>query len=232
MAEKVEQLVVYREKFAEILPKVERWHQMAIQHSRIAIYCAACCGQELIHRKKEIGHGGWMQFLKVLPFSDQTARNYMDLAAKWQQRVGQIPNGVWNLDAKTLLAGGSRTFVELGDAQIVELSEATSQAVGETTLRQLYFDWGIVKAPHRPGGDVRKDKGGKMKAPTEEEIQQTYRVEWTRLLEDITEHGRRQRTYVHLEDGELENHRAGLAYVVSELDDEIKRRANAKKGKK
>ena len=231
MAEKVEQLVVYREKFAEILPKVERLHQVAIQHSRIAIYCAACCGQELIRRKKEIGHGGWMQFLKVLPFSDQTARNYMDLAAKWQQRLGQIPNA-FGISDEMLLEGSKSSIIELSADHATEIAEATSQAVGETTLRQLYFDWGIVKAPHRPGGDVRKDKGAKMKAPTEEEIQQTYRVEWTRILEDITEHGRRQRTYVHLEDGELENHRAGLAYVVSELDDEIKRRGNAKKGRK
>jgi hypothetical protein len=231
MAEKTEQLVVYREKFAEILPKVERWHQMAIQHSRIAIYCAACCGQELIHRKKEVGHGGWMQFLQVLPFSSETARRYMNLAVEWKDRVGQIPTAV-GISGDRLLDGVKSSIIELSADHATEIAEATTQAVGETTLRQLYFDWGIVNAPHRPGGDVRKDKGAKMKAPTEEEIQQTYRVEWTRILEDVTEHGRRQRTYVHLEDGELENHRAGLAYVVSELDGEIKRRANAKKGKK
>jgi hypothetical protein len=232
MAEKTEaQLVAYREEFAEILPAVARWHEMAIKHSRIAIWCAAVCGQELIERKKAIGHGGWMKFLKVLPFSGDTALRYMETAVQWEKRIGQIPHagGISNPKLITETMGGA---IELSSDQFSEISDATTKAVGDTTLRQLWFAWGICKDYSRPGGDVRKDKGAKMKAPTEEEIQQTYRVEWTRILEDITEHGRRQRTYVHLEDGELEVHRAGLAYVVSELDDEIKRRGNVKKGKK
>jgi hypothetical protein len=232
MAEKTEaQLVAYREEFAEILPTVTRWHEMAIQHSRLAIWFAAVCGQELINQKKKIGHGGWMKYLKVLPFSDDTARRYMETAVEWQKRIGQISE-VCGISNPKLLGETIGSTIELSSDQYKEIAEATSKAVGDTTLRQLWFAWGICKDYSRPGGDVRKDKGAKMKAPTEEEIQQTYRVEWTRILEDITEHGRRQRTYVHLEDGELENHRAGLAYVVSELDDEIKRRGNAKKGKK
>lgn len=232
MAERTEaQLVAYREEFAAILPTVTKWHEMAIQHSRLAIWFAAVCGQELIAQKKKIGHGGWMKYLKVLPFSDDTARRYMETAVEWQKRIGQISE-VCGISNPKLLGETTGSTIELSSDQYKEIAEATSKAVGDTTLRQLWFAWGIVKDYSRPGGDVRKDKTAKMKAPTEEEIQQTYRVEWTRILEDVTEHGRRQRTYVHLEDGELENHRAGLAYVVSELDDEIKRRANAKKGKK
>jgi hypothetical protein len=232
MAEKTEaQLVAYREEFAEILPTVTRWHEMAIQHSRLAIWFAAVCGQELINQKKKIGHGGWMKYLKVLPFSDDTARRYMETAVEWQKRIGQISE-VCGISNPKLLGETIGSTIELSSDQYKEIAEATSKAVGDTTLRQLWFAWGICKDYSRPGGDVRKDKGVKMKAPTEAEIQQTYRVEWMRILEDVTEHGRRQRTYVHLEDGELENHRAGLAYVVSELDDEIKRRGNAKKGKK
>jgi hypothetical protein len=89
-------------EFAAILPAVEQWHAMAIRHSRIAIWCAACCGHELLIRKKEIGHGGWMKFLKVLPFSDDTARRYMDLAVEWKTRTGQIPHTVRNLPCPLL----------------------------------------------------------------------------------------------------------------------------------
>lgn len=225
MAKKNTAVEAARSEFAEILPAVERWHSLAVQHSRIAIWCAACCGQELIARKAEIGHGGWMKFLKILPFSDDTARNYMHLAEEWKSRTGQIPNGVRNLDSKALLAGGSKTIIDLPESQIAEIAEHTEEAVGQTTLRQLYFDWGICKPPHRPGGKVG---AGTRSTPTAEEIEATYSEAWRDLVENLTEHGRRQRTHLMLKDGELQAHRDGVKYVLDELDAEIARRA--KKG--
>jgi hypothetical protein len=227
MARTEEQLAVYREEFAEILPTVTRWHEMAVKQSRIAIWCAACCGQELIERRKAIGRGGWMKFLEVLPFSVDTAKRYIDLAVAWKERVGQIPHSA----EFAQIGAPSSKAITLNNDQFSEIYDATTRAVGEVSLRQLYFDWGICKDYSRPGGNVRNNNNPPA-APTEEEIRQVYVVEWASILEKLTEHGRRQRTYVHLEDGELEVHRAGLAYVVSELDDEIKRRGNAKKGKK
>jgi hypothetical protein len=215
---------VMKAEFAEILPAVERWHAMAVRHSRIAIWCAACCGHELLMRKKEIGHGGWMKFLKVLPFSDETARKYMDLAVEWQERTGQIPTGDWNLKP-ALLAGGSRAVLDLTDEQFTEIAEHTHQAVGETTLRQLYFDWGICKPPHRPGGNLRKGEAEPRGALTQEEIYAACAGTWVRIVEDLTEHGRRQKTHIHLTDGEIEAHREGLKRVVDELDAELARRA-------
>jgi hypothetical protein len=213
-------------EFAEILPAVERWHAMAIQHSRIAIWCAACCGQVLIERKKEIGHGGWMKFLKVLPFSADTAERYARLAEEWTVRTGQIPHSVRNLEP-ALLAGGSRAVLELTDDQYTEIAEQTERTVGETTLRQLYFDWGICKAPHRPGGNMRKP-GGTPNTLTPEEIRLAVACEWVRMLNELTEQARRQKTHIHLDDAEIKSHRDGLMYVMQELDAEIARRA--KKG--
>lgn len=213
-------------EFAEILPAVERWHAMAIQHSRIAIWCAACCGHELLIRKKEIGHGGWMKFIKALPFSDDTARRYMDLAVEWKARTGQIPHAVRNLESTAILVGGSRAVIDLPEDQIAEIVEHTTAVVGETTLRQLYFEWGVCKAPHRPGG--RMGKGGTRPTVTPDEIRETYAAEWKRLVEALTQQGRRDKTHLHLTDGELEVHRAGIAYVLAELDAEISRRS--KKG--
>lgn len=223
-----EVVVASKFEFAGALPVVERWHKLAQTHSRLAIWAAACCGHELLGRKADIGHGGWMKFLKALPFSHDTARRYMDLAVAWKQRTGQSPTEI-GASGTRLLEDGKNAAIDIPEDEVKEITDHVNESVGETTLRQLYFDWGIVKAPPKPGGNVRKDKPT---APTEAEIELTYRTEWARILEDLTEHGRRQRTYVHLEDGELENHRAGLAYVVSELDDEIKRRSNAKKGRK
>jgi hypothetical protein len=92
-------------------------------------------------------------------------------------------------------------------------------------LRQLYFDWGICKPPHRPGGKV--GAGGRT-APTAEEVEATYASAWKELVEDLTEQGRRQKTHLLLKDGDLQAHRDGLRYVLDELDAEIARRA--KKG--
>jgi len=213
-------------EFAEILPAVERWHQMAIQHSRIAIWCAACCGQVLIERKKEIGHGGWMKFLKVLPFSADTAERYARLAEEWKVRTGQIPHSVRNLEP-ALLAGGSRAVLELTDDQYTEIAEQTERTVGETTLRQLYFDWGICKPPYKPGGNMRKP-GGTPNTLTPEEIQLAVACEWVRMLNELTEQARRRKSHIHLDDAEIKSHRDGLMYVMGELDAEIARRA--KKG--
>jgi hypothetical protein len=229
MAQRTEaQLAVYREEFAEIIPAVERWHKMAVEHSRIAIWCAACCGHELLIRKKEIGHGGWMKFVQVLPFSDETARKYMDLATEWKDRVGQIPTAGWNLDKTNLLVGGSRAVLDITEEQFTEISNATTQAVGETTLRQLYFDWGICKAPYHPGGNMRKGDGKPAAVPLEM-IQLTWRENWNKMVPEIYDQGIRKKTWVHLEDGELREHAQSLRRVLQELDEEIKRRDGKRK---
>jgi len=228
VAKKGELIEAARAEFAEILPAVERWHEMATRHSRIAIWCAACCGHELMTRKKDIGHGGWMKFIKVLPFSDDTARRYMDLAVEWKERTGQIPHacGISETQREKLLEGVKHSTLELTEDQFCEISEGIHQAVGEKTLRQLYFEWGICKEPHRPGGKMGSHKPRGTASP--EEIRETYAAEWARIVEDLTTQGRREKTFIHLTDGELQAHRDGLGYVVAELDGEIARRA--KKG--
>ena len=230
MTNKAELVLAGKAEFAAILPAVERWHAMAIRHSRIAIWCAACCGQELIERKKAIGHGGWQKFIKVLPFGLTTAQKYMDLAEEWKTRTGQIPTAGGDLKAgimPNLLAGGSRAVIDLDEAQMQEIVDATNQAVGETSLRQLYFDWGICKAPYKPGGNMRKT-GGTPNTLTPEEIQLAVACEWVRMLNELTEQARRQKSHIHLDDAEIKSHRDGLMYVMGELDAEIARRA--KKG--
>jgi hypothetical protein len=73
-------------------------------------------------------------------------------------------------------------------------------------------------------------KGGTRPTVTPDEIRETYAAEWKRLVEGLTQQGRRDKTHLHLTDGELEVHRAGIAYVLAELDAEIGRR-NKKGGR-
>lgn len=226
---KSENVELYRQEFAAVLPVVEHWHKMAVRHSRIAIWCAACCGGELIKRKKEIGHGGWMKFIQVLPFSDETARKYMDLAVEWEKRTGQIPTAV-GISSEKLLEGVSGSTVELTSEQVVEISEATTQAVGEKTLRQLYFDWGICKAPYHPGGNMRGDKP-RPPAPTPDEIRQTWADEWVRVVGDVYDQACRKKTWCHLTDGELAEHTQSIIRVLEELENEADRRKRTGKGR-
>jgi hypothetical protein len=226
-----EKVELYREEFAAVLPAVEHWHKMAVQHSRIAIWCAACCGAELTKRKKEIGHGGWMKFIKTLSFSDDTARRYMNLAEEWESRIGQIPHGVRNLESDNILAGGSRAFIDLDDAQVAEISEATTQAVGSKTLNQLYFDWGICKAPYHPGGNMRGEGAGRPPAPSPDEIRQTWADEWVRVVGDVYDQACRKKTWCHLTDGELAEHTQSIIRVLEELENEVDRRKKSGKGR-
>ena len=172
-----------------------------------------------------------MKFVQILPFSDETARKYMDLSVEWEKRTGQIPTAGWNLDSKALLAGGSRTFMDLDDTQVAEISEATTQAVGEKTLRQLYFDWGICKAPYHPGGNMRGEGAGRPPAPSPDEIRQTWADEWVRVVGDVYDQACRKKTWCHLTDGELAEHTQSIIRVLEELDNEALRRKKSGKGR-
>jgi hypothetical protein len=225
-----EKVELYREEFAAVLPAVEHWHKMAVQHSRIAIWCAACCGYELVKRKREIGHGGWMKFIQILSFSDETARRYMVLAEEWQNRIGQIPTAC-GISSEKLLDGVSGSTIKLSTDQVARLSEATTQAVGEKTLRQLYFDWGICKAPYHPGGNMRGEGAGRPPAPSPDEIRQTWADEWVRVVGDVYDQACRKKTWCHLTDGELAEHTQSIIRVLEELENEVDRRKKTGKGR-
>jgi hypothetical protein len=225
-----EKVELYREEFAAVLPAVEHWHQLAVKHSRIAIWCAAVCGAELIKRKDEIGHGGWMKFVKALSFSHDTASRYMVLAEEWESRIGQIPHAC-GISSEKLLGGVNSSTIELNAEQIWRLTEATTQAVGEKTLRQLYFDWGICKAPYHPGGNMRGDGAGRPPAPSPDEIRQTWADEWVRVVGDVYDQACRKKTWCHLTDGELAEHTQSIIRVLEELENEVDRRKKTGKGR-
>jgi hypothetical protein len=151
-----------------------------VKHSRIAIWCAAMCGSELNRLYEEIGHGNWMKFLRCLPFSDDTARRYRELASEWKETLNCDPLEFLGSDSATSgylqiphACGISETrrgktaagrVIDLPADAIREISAKVQNAVGNRTLTQLYFDWGICSPPKKHGGP--RDGAGRPKMPT------------------------------------------------------------------
>ena len=157
-----------------------KWHDAAVKHSRIAIWCAAMCGSELNRMYEEFEHGEWMKFLRCLPFSDDTARRYRQLADEWSVELKcspldfigkdsaakgylQIPHACGISKARPGKTAGSMVIDLPADA-IREISEKVQNAVGNKTLTQLYFDWGICTPPKKHGG--ARDGAGRPQSPT------------------------------------------------------------------
>lgn len=132
-----------------------QWHEAAQHHAQIAVVCAARSGAELNQIKEQCGHGEWQKIVKELPFSADTAKRYRDLAVQLQTRLHELGTG----DAFELLLLPEPE--KLSDPIYAEQLGQINQVTGEQTLRQLYFDWGIVKPPAKLGGDRRTDKDPK-----------------------------------------------------------------------
>lgn len=121
---------------------VEMTGRQTLEHAREA-------GEKLIQAKKLCGHGKWLKWVeKTLPFSDQTARNYMRVAAHWEEiktalnlqealrwltddpiEEDAVPEFVtlaeWNeasakIRKQLLAAEGKATFNEEGDRKGIE----------------------------------------------------------------------------------------------------------------
>ena len=124
----------------------ENWHYAAQHHAQIAVICAARAGAELNKIKAECGHGEWQKIVSSLPFSVSTAKNYRNLATQLADRLQELGTGA----AFELLSLPEPE--NLADPIYAEQLEQINQVTGEQTLRQLYFDWGICKAPKQLGG--------------------------------------------------------------------------------
>ena len=157
-----------------------KWHDAAVKHSRIAIWCAAMCGSELNRMYDNFEQGEWMRFLRCLPFSDETARRYRKLANEWSEELQcspldflgknsatkgylQIPHAC-GISEKRAGKTAALAVIDLPADAIREISEKVQNAVGNKTLTQLYFDWGICTPPKKHGG--ARDGAGRPQSPT------------------------------------------------------------------
>ena len=117
------------------------WHNAAQQHAQFAVICAARAGAELNHIKEKCEHGEWQEIVARLPFSRQTSDKYRALATELESRLQAIGKAdvfeILELPEPAMLA----------EPEYAKQIEQINEVTGEQTLRQLYFDWSIVKQP-------------------------------------------------------------------------------------
>ena len=150
--------------------RVGELHQAAQQHATASVLCAAIAGAIMHAKKKSVKHGEFMPWLQTVmdenDMSQRTCYNYMSLADEMAARLKALPN-----TTRGLLGGGSapadgkRSLLQLlADLNPAELdsdqarlvASAVREVTNDQTLRQLYFDWGIMKnkTATRTGGDM------------------------------------------------------------------------------
>ena len=122
------------------------WHDASIKLGKLSVFCAAISGAKLNEIKADCQQGEWQRVVKDLPFSTETARVYRTLANELQERI----------DAK----GHSINLLSLPDPsellkpEYSDTVDLVREMTGDKSIRQLCFDWGILKQPKNPGGDT------------------------------------------------------------------------------
>ena len=163
-----------RDEYAE---RVAYLYDVSKRLAHGSVLCAAIAGAVMLQKKAALGHGkgftAWKKRLaKERGISSSTADNYIALAREMDQRVRLLIAQDPKCDiARKLLGAGKFPTVgnlpaqrsidvlaaidpeDLEDVRTRAVARAVSQLVGEKSLKQLYFDWGILKPPHNPGGD-------------------------------------------------------------------------------
>jgi hypothetical protein len=117
--------------------------------ARVSVICAAQAGAEFSSIKGQCERGEWMKVLKLLPFGKSTVYKYIKIADEMQSR---LTDGGEGLDLLNL-----PNPQELLSGDHAELVEQINAVTGEQNLRQLYFEWGIVKQPTPTGGARKVD---------------------------------------------------------------------------
>jgi hypothetical protein len=125
------------------------WMDASKQYAQISIVCAARAGAEFSRIKDQCERGEWMKVLKMLPFGKDTIYKYIKVADEMQARLAETNDSI---DLLTL-----PDPAQLMSRDHTELVEQINAVTGEQSLRQLYFEWGIVKQPTPTGGARKVD---------------------------------------------------------------------------
>lgn len=129
------------------LTKAVSLAEFSKKFAQVSVICAAAAGAEFANLKGQCQHGEWMKVLKLLPFGKDSVYRYMKIAEELQARLSE---GDDSFDLLQL-----PNPQELLDGNHSALVDKINKVTGEQSLRQLYFDWGICKAPGGPTGGKR-----------------------------------------------------------------------------
>lgn len=229
--------VAAQDEYAE---RVVSLHVAAGNHASAAVYCAAAAGAVMLRRKAELGWGKgfttWKESL-VLPdgqaLSPRTSDRYMALAKEMEARVKKLmaggsktplvaylTDGSSNSPLMANLPEGKTSFMELlaafdptqvNDLRRQAIAEAVRKITNEQSLTQLYFDWGISKPKHKPGGDHGGGAAMKKLAKERHQNEQLYSHEqWNHIVQEFREFALKRKRYVHVAPAVLES---GLASI-------------------
>ena len=164
---KADALAVVPDAYAE---RVGQLHNAAQQHATASVLCAAIAGAIMHLKKKACKHGefrAWMESMgDESGISLATCYRYMSLADEMANRLKALPLGKRMLFVQDpeaaegrrpilqLLAGLNPEYMSTDQETLV--AATVREVTNDQTLRQLYFDWGIMKnkAATRTGGDM------------------------------------------------------------------------------
>jgi hypothetical protein len=108
------------------------------------------------------------------------------------------------VSALELLASFDPTRVN--DLRQQAIAEAVREVTNEQSLRQLYFAWGIMKAPYHPGGD---HGGGKARAEKYLNRNQMDAMmageQWQRIIRELRQFALERKWHNHLSPTDLQN---------------------------
>jgi hypothetical protein len=155
-----------------------------------ACHFAVLLGLKLAEVKRETAHGGWGALFgeganaarAAFEFSKDTADRYIKAGEGAMNRPG-LPSAAKRLI--TQLAAEPETPTDLTEAETKALDKATR---GET-LRQLYIDLGVMRAPVTQKSGTGGDKGKKVKPPKTEDDLFEELVEYFAPITSFVERG-------------------------------------------
>jgi hypothetical protein len=149
-------LMVPNRSLPERVKTINEYHRSACEAMRDAAAYAVMCGLELLAAKGATAHGSWERWVENnCEFSIETGKRYMRLADRLSQ-VGALKRVLAELPGGQVQTKGDR----------VAVAKAVSELTQGEELKQLYFDYGILREPAGVGG-AREGAG----RPTREEYQ-------------------------------------------------------------
>lgn len=150
--------------------KVVQYHLAAERCANLSVWCAAMAGAEILKKKKDFGHGnGFVEWRDSLPFSASTAKNYVNLAIKLEERLNALPDDRRALmlpavsDAQEQAANMLQLLnlpspMDVFNPAHEQIAEIIRDVTSGQSITQLYFDWEICKPPRQLGGNPALQK--------------------------------------------------------------------------
>lgn len=204
-------------------------HTEAKRFAALAVYCAAAAGATMLMRKREMLHGEFGEWLEQFGAEDcmgltaRTCQKYMRLALEMTERIkglpknepagSFLPEAVSKRDPdEAILEGLSRLDpFKAKDIQVQRLVDLIGKVTEGLSLRQLYFDWGIVQKPQEgtPTGkpELMPPRNPMLEAQTD----------WKPLLKSLYDHGITRKDWQHLPHEEMIQAHGILKLVLDEM---------------